>query len=447
MDLTPLFIFSFKMNKRKKNIIKHIFFAGVIFLIILPAIQAYHGFIKIEPLYGGFNSEEKPSLKWFMWERWFNETFQKKFNKAIEDNLGFRNFFIRLNNQINYSLYGVCENPNIVIGHNDCIFEEGYILAYLGRNFIGKDLINERIRRTKWVQDYLKKEKNIDLIIVFEPGKGTYHAENIPARYRPWDKQLSNYDYYVQRCKETGVKYIDLSSYFMAMKDTSKYPLFPLYGVHWGTYGMVLAADTIMKYIEGVRHIDMPDFDWSDIEVTNQNKDVDVDWDAEHAMNLLYRLPYATMAYPKIKFINDSNKTKPRVITVADSYYWSMYNSGIPQHCFKDHQFWYYYYQIYPYIWDDSHLVNTLNARQEIEKQDVILVMCTEMNLYRADWQLSDDMYKWYCLEYKEDKWYNARNAVIDQDHWLQNHISIAKKLNISVEEAIDIDARIQLYY
>jgi len=208
---------------------------------------------------------------------------------------------------------------------------------------------------------------------------------------------------------------------------------------------MVVAADTLMKYIEGIRGIDMPDFDWSDIRVTDQNKDVDAEWDAEHAMNLLFRLPYMKMAYPQVEFIEDTHKIKPRVLTMADSYYWSMYNSGIPQHCFKEHQFWYYYSRVYPNIWDDTHLVSSLNVRQEIEKQDVILVMSTEMNLYRAYWQFTDDMYKWYCPGYKEDAWYNMRNAVIDNDHWLRNHISKAKKLKITIEQAINADARMQM--
>ncbi len=433
------------MKKKAGHIIKHVFFGIILILLLLPALQFRFKFITEKPLYGGFDLEQAPSLKWFTWRTWFSEIFQTRINKAVEDNIGFRNFFVRLNNQVNYSLYKVSENQNIVIGKNNCIFEEGYILACLGRNFIGKSVINEKLRRTKWVQDYLKKEKNIDLIIVFEPGKGSFHEKYIPDRYQVNDKQLSNYDYYVQRCRETGIRHIDLSKYFISLRGTCKYPLFPLYGVHWSTYGMTLAADTIVRYIEGIRNIDMPEFDWSEVVVTNQNKDVDVDWDAEQAMNLLFRLPYATMAYPQIKFLDTVGKTKPRVLTIADSYYWSMFNSQIPQHCFRDHQFWYYYQRVYPYIWDDTHLVSNLNAREEVEKQEVILVMITEMNLYRAFWSFTDDLYSWYYPGFKEDPVYYSRNSVISTDHWLRNAIVRSKKEKISVEEAINRTAQEQL--
>lgn len=433
------------MQNKSGHIIKHIFFWLLLAVMLLPAAQARFKLFTEKPLFGGFNLEQPPDPKWFTWRTWFAEIFQIRFNKAIEDNVGFRNFFVRLNNQVNFSLYKVSENPNIVVGKNNCIFEEGYILSYLGRNFVGKTLINERLRRTKWVQDYLKKEKNIDLIIVFEPGKGSFHSRYIPDRYQPHHKELSNYDYYVERCRESGIRHIDLCSYFISMRDTSRHPLFPLYGVHWSTYGMTLASDSLTRYIEGIRQIDMPDFDGSDIVVTNQNKDVDVDWDAEQAMNLLFRLPYATMAYPQLKFGDTLGKTRPRVLTIADSYYWSMYNSGIPQHCYKDHQFWYYYLQVYPYIWDNSHLVGDLKVKEEIEKQEVILVMVTEMNLYRAFWQFTDDLYRWYNPEFKEDPFYNACNDVINTDHWLRNAIAKAKKQKTTVENVINEEARLRL--
>ena len=429
------------MKKKGGHIIKHIFFALLLAAMMLPAAQSRFHYFTEKPLYGGFSLDLPPSRWWFTWRTWFNEIFQNRYSKALEEHIGFRNFFVRLNNQVNYSLYNVSENPNMVIGKNKCIFEEGYILARLGRNFIGKKQIDERLRRTLWVQQYLKKEKNIDLVIVFEPGKGSYHEKYIPDRYRPWEKEESNYDYYIQRCRESGIQHLDLCQYFLNLRDTVKYPLVPMYGVHWSTYGMDLAADTLMRYIEDLRKIDMPDFNFPRINHSAQSKDVDGEWDAEQAMNLLFRLPFTEMAYPELQFGDTTGKHKPRVLTIADSYYWSMYNSGIPQHCFKDHQFWYYYKDVYPYIWDGSHPVSNLDVKGIVEQQDVILIMVTEMNLYRAFWQFTDDLYQWYNPDYQNDPLYNARNEVINGDHWLRKTISLAKKRGITVEEAIEEQA------
>jgi hypothetical protein len=429
------------MSERTKHIIRQLTFTLVLLTLLVPLVQTFYPFTEVKPLYGGFPKKDRPSAREISWGRWFQGTFQDNFTQAVRENIGFKEFYIRLSNQLNFSLYRVSENPNIVIGTDDCLFEEGYILAYLGHNFIGKRIINERLRRAKWVQDYFRNEKGIDILIVFAPGKGSYHAANIPERYRPWDKKLSNYDYFVSRCKETGIRYVDLNAVFAQARDTSKYILIPRYGVHWGTYGMTLGADTLMRYIEQLRGIDMPDFDWSEIEVTDQRKDVDIEWDAEQTLNLLSRLPYEQMAYPKIQWAGDSTKYRPRVLTIADSYYWNLYNSGIPQHCFRDHQFWYYYYQVYPHIWDDSHLVGKLNVRDTIEKQEVILLMSTEMNLYRAFWQFTDDLYRWYCPDYRPDPRYDAMNAVIDNDYWLRETIALARSKGITVAQAIQLQS------
>lgn len=425
------------MTTKKSKPFIHVLFLLLILALIFPVLQSRYQWFNIRPLYGGFVSEDKPSFSKLNPDSLPNKGYRERFSRAIEQHLGFRNFLIRMNNQINFSLYGITDNHNLVIGKDNCIFEEGYILACLGHNFIGKALIDERLRRTLWVQDYLKKEKNIDLLIVFEPGKGSYHSAYIPDRYIKQGRQMSNYDYYVQRCRETGIRHVDLNAWFLAMRDTASYPLIPRYGVHWGSYGMTLAADSLVRCIEKIRNADLPDFEYGQLQVTDQKKDVDFDWDAEQTLNLMFRLPFDTMAYPELKLIADSSKFRPRVLTIADSYYWNFYNSGIPQHCFRDHQFWYYYFQVYPHIWDYSHLVSSLPVKEEIEKQDVILVMITEMNLYRAFWQFTDDLYKWYCPDYREDPLYDRMNQSCGQDHWLRDHIRLARRYGISTEEAL----------
>ena len=41
----------------------------------------------------------------------------------------------------------------------------------------------KKLNRAKYVQEYLKKEKGIDLVIVFEPGKASFYPEFISGNY------------------------------------------------------------------------------------------------------------------------------------------------------------------------------------------------------------------------------------------------------------------------
>jgi len=416
---------------------KRFLFIVVIAIMLLPFAQSTLNFIKLKPLDGAFELAEKPNFKFFTWRRWFDEVFQNKFNKGIEDNVGFRNFLLRLNNQIDYTLFSRTSTYKAVIGKSDCLFEEGYILDYTGRNFVGKDFINEELQRAKAVQDYLKREKNIDLIIVFEPGKASYFPEFIPNRYRPEKRTLSNYSYYVQQCKALNINYLDLNAWFVSLKDTSRYPLYPKYGVHWSTYGMYLAVDTLMKFIEKTRGIDMPDFYWNNMKVTDRI--IDSDYDIELTLNLLFQLPHEALAYPRIKYMKSSGKLKPNVLTIADSYYWSIYNSNIPDSVFNKHEFWYYNYTIYPDSWGKKvRYVDHKDDKENIEKQDVILLMITELNLYRGFFQFVDKAYKIYFPDAKPDESYDFKTAYLNGDYCLKDLLFKADSCKMSPEDLLN---------
>ncbi len=405
-------------------------------LLFVSFAQYQFNFIKTNPLDGSYEKFEKPSFKYFTWQRWFNEDFQNTFNTKFENNIGFRNPLIRLKNQIDYSLFKVSNNYKVIIGANNCLFEEGYILDYCGQNFVGKTYIDEKLRRAKWVQDYLKT-KGIDLIFVFEPGKASYHSEFIPERYHPEKKLLSNYKFYTQRCKELGIANLDLNKWFLSLKDTTKYPLYPRYGVHWSTYGMMLAADTLIKYIEKVHSIQIPHIYWNEMTITNKLKDAD--FDIEKTLNLAFELPHETMAYPKLLFEQNKAKTKPNVLTIADSYYWSIFNNNIPQNIFSKQQFWYYNKTIYPDIWgENAKYVDKLDFKKEVESQDVILIMLTEMNLYNAFYQFTDDAYKLYCTDYKLDSVYESKCKLLNNSSTYVDIIIEADKTQKKFEDVLN---------
>lgn len=365
---------------------------------MIPFAQTQLNYFEFKPLDGAFEKSDKAELKWFTWKSWFNEKFQNNFNKSLEDNIGFKNLLVRINNQIDYTFFRRTSTHKAIIGKSDCLYEEGYILDYTGANFVGKDSINNVLRRTKVLQEYLKREKNIDLIIVFEPGKASYYPEFIPYRYYPEKKTISNYLYYSHQCKSMDINCLDLNAWFMAMKDTIKYPLYPKYGVHWSTYGMCLASDTLIKFIEKTRNIDMPDLYWDRMTVTDKLKDVD--FDIELTLNLLFQLPHETMAYPELKFKNPLGKTRPNVLVIADSYFWSIYNNKIPENSFNNHQFWYYNTTIYPDIWGETaKIVDHSKDKAYIEKQDVIIIMITELNLYRSFFGFVDRNFEIYGLK------------------------------------------------
>ena len=74
----------------------------------------------------------------FTKENWFNGKYQDTSSKYINDNFGFRNDFIRINNQRVFMLYNEARANGVIIGKDNYLYEYGYIVAALGNDYVGQ---------------------------------------------------------------------------------------------------------------------------------------------------------------------------------------------------------------------------------------------------------------------------------------------------------------------
>jgi hypothetical protein len=389
------------------NAIKKTLYLLLLCLIILPALQKLYPFFRVKSLNGAFHYEEKPI---FTWAGWLSGSFQGHYNDYSEQHIGFRNCLVRLNNQIDFSLFRKTHAEGIAIGKDNVLYEYDYIRAYMGWDFIGEKAWDKKMGHFKFLQDYLKSTRNIDLMLVLEPSKVRFEPEYLPKQYLLSKGTVTNYEYILQKAKELDIRYLDLNKYFLLMKDTCRYLLYPKYGVHWSTYGMSLAADTLVKYIEQLHRIDMPDIYTGKIELSDSLRDTD--YDAGKPLNLIHELPHGPMAYPSLRFEKNPDKIKPRVLVVGDSYYWNIYNTGLPDALFTNQNFWYFNAKVYPNSFYDSTYVRDLNIKKEIEKRDVILVMMTDRFLYKYDWGFIDQAFEAFTPELEPDRLYNYEDSI-----------------------------------
>jgi len=87
---------------------------------------------------------------------WLDGTFQKQLNDWFEQNMGFRNHLVRIENQINLSLFNYLSTKSrhkIVLGENDYLFEKNDIDYWNGY-----ELSDEEIRK---IEELIKKIKCI----------------------------------------------------------------------------------------------------------------------------------------------------------------------------------------------------------------------------------------------------------------------------------------------
>jgi hypothetical protein len=355
--------------------------------MVFPIIQKIGNIVEIDKLNGAIIQLEKPV---FSFKNWFSGEYQEKKEKYVNENFGFRNLFVRLNNQIYFDFFNKAKANGVIIGKQNYLYEENYIKAFYGTDFIGKDSIRERMEKFKYVQDTLQK-LNKNLLLIFAAGKGTFYSEYIPNKYKV-KKRNTNYDYHLKIAKKLGISYIDFNQYFLKNKYKSKYPLYPKYGIHWSIYGMCLAADSIIKHIEKDRKIDMNSIYWEKVELEVPKNE---DYDIAGGMNLLFNLKSFKMGYPQIKFEKDTSKIKPNLLVVSDSYYWGMFNFGISS-VFNESHFWYYNKEIYPDTYSKPLTTDQIDLRKEINKHDVIIVMSTQATMTDLGWGFIEKAYELY---------------------------------------------------
>ena len=353
---------------------------GIIFaMLFLPLLQARLKFFEEKPLNGAL---AEPEYRRFSWNYWFSSTYQKKKEQYVNACFGFRNTCVRLNNQLDFSLFRQANANGVIVGNKNYLYEQAYIDAYNGTDFIGQDSIVQTARRIAFLSEQFKRCDK-QLIVVFAAGKASYYPTFFPDKFRlQQQNKCTNYFRFKQQLATSTVNFIDFNAWFLELKKTSDYPLFPKLGIHWSHYGMTLAADSLIKNIERVRQVDLGNIVTKNIATSNlaQFEDKDIG----DGMNLLFDVPGLTMAYPDFRFEQKDSK-KPKVLVVSDSFFWGMYNAGISS-VFDQTHFWYYNKQVYPEFQTKEYFTYQVDFEQAIKANNVFIIMATEANLKAIGW-------------------------------------------------------------
>jgi len=416
------------------DIIKKSIFLLILLFLLFSAIQGKFHLIR-RPLLNGYFMPVKEPV--FSMSSWFAGAYQDSCSKFVKENTGFRSNFVRLYNQEDYSLFSIPHASKIIIGKKGYLFSDEYITAYLGANFTGKTFCDEKVRLLKKLQDLLWNEKKILLVVILTPDKGTYYSEYIPDRFLKRKKEPTNYSYYAARCTEAGINMIDINRWFLLAKDTSRFPLYPKTGIHWTSYGAVLAADSLLKYLRSKLSLPMPGMVIDGIE-TNSTA-LNVDDDIEQTMNLIWEIPHPVYAYPNYHFAFDTTQKKPAALFIGDSFYWNWY-PGIIKSVFSNDEFWYYNMDVYPETRTKPTPVSQVDVVNAINRQDVIILM--QVNGAKGNIGYGFiDLALSVLDPAKSDELRKMEDAIRNNHNWMKLVLQKAAKNHISVNEQLKMEA------
>ncbi len=380
------------------------------------------------------NKDPEFSLKSYL-----SGVYQKDKEKYINNHFRGRTLLIKLHNQIDYSLFNKLNARDIIEGKDGYFYELNYIKAYLGLDFLGESEINSKVEKLKAVQDTLEK-LNKKLIVVFAAGKGTFFPEYIPQKFLSQKTDKTNYAYYRSALTNKNINFVDFNSWFVQMKNHTKYPLFPKAGIHWSAYGEFLAADSIRNYVANITNREMPKFILE--KVVWSTKNIQNDYDIGAGLNLIFDLPTYPMGYPQFKISNSELKSgkTPKVLVIGDSFYWGMYNFGMSDKVLGNGQFWFYNQQVYPDSFVNPITVNDVDFQSKMDENDAIILMCTDANLPRFAFGFIDRIYNFYFdtnANLLEDNIVNMMNIIRRTPEWIQSIENQAREHGQPLEKVL----------
>lgn len=416
---------------------------GILGFLFLPLAQELFNLMDIKPLDGAVEKADKPV---FYIRQWLSGDFQKKKEKYIEQEFGFRNFLVRLNNQLAFGLYNKAKANNVIIGKENYLYEAAYIDAYYGKNYIGDELILDKVSKLKFISDTLKK-LNKNLIVIIAPGKASFFPEYIPDDFK-YAQHKTNNAGFIKGFKQEGIDFIDFNSWFIGLKPRAQYPLYPQYGIHWSIYGAAIATDSLIKYVEKLRAEDLPEFNITGIQTPDTLREPDND--IIKGMNLLFGMNTYKMSYPICNANEDSTKKKPRLLAIGDSYWWNVFNLSISNSVFSDGKFWFYNKTVYPDCFNKYTEVKDIDFKEEVSKSDVVLIVATEATMADIGWGFIDNCYSYYKNGYTDSEDYkkvlnNWIEIIKNDPNWMKIIKGRSEKDGIPIDSSIVWDAKWQI--
>lgn len=412
-------------------------------VLLLSYFQNRTRLFKIEPLKGAIPKVERVYISS---KGWHDESYQKGKEAFLNQEFGFRNTLVRINNQLYYTLFRQAKANGVIIGKEGYLYEEAYIKDYYGESFVGQKRIDAVVSRLQSVDSAFKKMGKT-LLVVFAPGKASFYPEHIPDRYHRVNDS-TNYKGYRDAISNSGLHFIDFNAWFIANKSTSPYLLYPKTGIHWSDYGAVLAIDSINRYLGRVHGYDPVEVFWDEF---YQNDSISgVDGDIEAGMNILCSIPKPRPRYPKLQYFQDG-RDKIKLLNIGDSFFWNIFGKDICKQLFDTTSFGFYFHEVH------SPYVNGIMDRDQIDVKslighhDVVMLLNTEGTMLNFPFDFDRIAYDLYCTELSDTSRYNRKlaelkNQIRTTPEWFKLVKEKSEQSGKPLEETIQTEALFVLH-
>ena len=403
---------------KKRNSILYGFLFGLLMVFLFSfMIQEHFKPFKTKELMGYFLKPEKPK---FSWEWYKNGYFQQSIEKYITNNYGFREPIIRMYHQYCWDFFGKEYVSYIHAGKDRWLYYDHNIEDYYGTEMYhwfpdtvaARQGYEQEVRLLNKVSGILDGY-GVTLMTFIAPSKSIVYPEYMPRRQHD-TTSLNAKDYFARRFKETGLPCFEMNDYFLKMKDTCSFYLFPPTGDHWN-FSCVYATDSLMRFMGQQRGINMPKIEFGNEYLTECRIGEDKNRDLEGELNLIRPIKFdPKFAYKERDYwlTCDSTTTKPSALFIGNSFLLRTIAYIPPKEVFSDFQFWYYNRVAYQGLDQVIDSVKFLNRLDYLLDADYVVWFSSASQMYRATEGFAEDAILQLCIG--EERFNQRKNQLID---------------------------------
>lgn len=403
-----------------------ILFALLMVFLFVPIIQEWTDFIPVRPLKGVIMETPKPELTF---DNYKSNNYQTQIEKYASEHFGLREPIIRIYNQYVWSAYNKTYCHFIVPGKHGYLYYALAVKEHFGTELLHHYKSNEaamkdvdtELRMMNKVRHVLK-DYGIEFLAFIAPDKPEVYPEYLPRRDA--DTTTVHIDeYFSHRMTETGFPFINMTDWFVQMRDTASFPLFPRTDSHW-RYASIYGFDSLFRFINTLDgeakfptlHIGPP--------IVYESDKLEGD---EETLNLIFRIHDDKTQYKSnITVEPDSTHRKPKVLFVGDSFIYSM-NDFMPiREIMEDREIWFYNNTAYEGFDNKTESVKDIDRLSHILNADYVVFYSAGHQWWEATYGFAKDALLQLCVS---DSLFEASvNEQADKFRHLEGYDNLTEK-------------------
>lgn len=428
---------------------KVILFSLTALLLFISLIQKQLNVIHFKSLKGVVEEVKMPELTFASYR---DGSFQSQTEQHLKQQFGCREPLIRFYNQYLWDFYGKSNATlwQIAFGKEGWIYEPWFVEDYYqGRSHYMALDSAQLVQRFEdeafriYQLQHILEQYGTHLMVCLLPGKDLIYPEYLPDNNKYFEeKTITARDYFGPKFKEMGVNHVNVEQWFLQMKDTASFDLFPQTGTHWSNIASLYVADSVIRYMEKLGDMNIRNLRIGKPEIGMTKEPDD---DLESLMNLMRPLRENYNQYANVEPDGDTTASKPKIIVIGDSFYWNIVKQLPMGDIFSAYPYWYYNSSIY---YDDPHQsTKDINLIEELLTADFVILSYCSVQQYEMSNGFTKKALINFCVDSTDI--HHRKESFITylktNEQWYEGLVERSQEKGIPLEEVLAAEAEWQM--